>query len=193
MPAQMKALTVDAIRAGLFADPWLRQFNDWLTDDLGSMFEMDVYAKPFPTARGWEIYENDRARILLVRQESLAGLAGALAALYRIDPATIDVVRANEGGNKSYSKEYQTVRRNFQLSKRELEDIYSMPYVRHFYTPEEVAEFKRYWGSAPADRSTLSSNVPVTPCNLEPAGLRDRSIAGFVRSLAHRVYLSFMA
>src|SRR4029077_16159903 len=112
------------------------------TDELGAVFGVDVYARPFPAERGWDVYENDAARVLVVRQEDLARLPEALGALYGFDPATVEVEDRNVADHKDYSAHYRAVRAALRLSERELDEAYSLPYARHFYTPREIDAFR---------------------------------------------------
>jgi Putative capsular polysaccharide synthesis protein len=181
-------LTSDYLQKRISQDPWLHQFNDWFTDDLAGTFDVNVYASPFPAERGWDIYENDNARILLVRQENLDQLQAAFGEFYGLDPATIEIARANEGENKAYAEQYAVVKRTFRLSEKELDEIYSMPYVRHFYTPEEIAEFKKRWGSSPEERSRLRSVKKRTATVNTPKSRSITSrVVGKYRSFLRRI------
>ena len=127
----------------------------WFDDELKEMFGVDVYARPFPADRGWDVYENDRARVLLIRQENLDALADALGALCRVEPSSFDVVPCNIGEDKAYAQQYGIVKKTLRLSEQELDSIYSLPYVRHLYTSKEIEGFKMRWrgaGACPARR-----------------------------------------
>jgi hypothetical protein len=139
-----EGLTADLVR-GQLAEGWHHQANAWLSDDLGAMFDLDVYARPFPAEQGWDIYENDAARVLLIRQESLKRLPEALGALYGFDPATVEVDTTNTAESKPYGAHYAAVRGALRLSEEELEAAYELPYVRHFYTAAEIEGFKARW------------------------------------------------
>ncbi len=91
---------------------------------------------------------SDDARVLLIRLESLAGLPNALGALYGLNPCTFTVVSANLAESKSYAARYDAVKKELRLSRQELEEIYSQPYVGHFYTRKEIAAFKSRWQAA---------------------------------------------
>ncbi len=151
------ALTTEFLQARMPEDPWVGRCAEWFTSDLGEMFGVDVYARPFPTERGWDIYENDNARILLIRQENLNRLPEALGSLYRFDPSTVQMTTANEGDSKNYAAQYAKVKRSFHLDDRELESLYSLPHARHFYSAEQIEQFKKHWRNPSGERSTHRS------------------------------------
>jgi hypothetical protein len=185
-------LTADYLQKRICRDPWLHEFNDWFTDDLAATFDVNVYAGSFPTGRGWDIYENENARILLVRQENLDRLQEAFGEFYGMDPATFDITRANEGDNKAYAEHYNAVKRAFRLSEQQLDEIYSAPYVRHFYTPEEIAGFKEWWGASPEERSQLRSAKKEKP-KVQPAKRRTMASRAIrkIRRILHSSFSRF--
>lgn len=148
-----EGFTTEFVHDRLADDAWHRHCDNWFTNDLAPMFGIDVYARPFPIARGWDIYENEQARMLLIRQESLAQLPHALGQLYGIDPTTVAVETRNTGAEKPHAAQYARVRQTLRLSERELEECYGLRYVSHFYTPDEIAAFKARWRAAPARRA----------------------------------------
>jgi hypothetical protein len=141
-----EGITTKVVHELLARDPWHLQCDNWFNDELKEMFGLDVYARPFPFQRGWDIYENDRARVLLIRQENLASLAEGIGALYSLDPNIVKVVSTNVAAEKSYANSYDVVKKGLKLTERELDEIYSLRYVKHFYTSDEIAAFKERWG-----------------------------------------------
>ncbi len=138
-------LTLRVVQEALKSRPWHLRCNDWFDDELKQMFGIDVFARAFPMERGWEIYENDVARVLLIRQENLGRLSQALGALYKLDPSEFVTVTANAAESKDYAPYYRAVKDTLRYSKLELDRIYSLPYVAHFYTPTEIATFRQRW------------------------------------------------
>ncbi len=142
-------LTSDFVRARLADDAWHRHCNRWFTDDLLEMLGIDAYARPFPTEPGWDIYENDNARVLLIRQESLTSLPDALGSLYGLPPSTFNVVTTNTAQAKPYAELYESVKNSLRICTEELKEIYALPYVRHFYSLVEIETFKSRWQVMP--------------------------------------------
>jgi hypothetical protein len=172
-------LTAETIRDGLATDPWFRYRNDWFSDELRATFDVDVFARPFPTERGWDVIESAAARVLLIRQENLDQIPAAFGALYGFDPASVEIATCNVTADKDYATTYGAVKKALRLSEQELETVYSVPDVRHFYTPKEIADFKRRWradragpvgpaGAAPRAEPATAVETPVCETVAEP-------------------------
>ncbi len=153
-------LNAESIRARMIDDPWRHQCNNWFKDDLGESIGLDVFARPFPIEQGWDIYENDVARVLIIRQENLDRLPVALGMLYGIDPASVKIENRNRGDEKDYSTYYSAVKKDWRPSGRDLEEVYSAPYLRHFYSAREIEAFQERWQTASTSVSQKSSHAP---------------------------------
>jgi hypothetical protein len=143
------ALTAEGMLAQMAEDPWRNWCKNWFAHELGQMTGLNILARPFPIQQGWQIYENDLARVLIIRQENLDRLQEALGKLYGIDPAAITVENRNIADSKDYASHYANVRKEWSPSEGDMAAIYSHPHVRHFYTPEEIAMFQERWRSGP--------------------------------------------
>jgi hypothetical protein len=140
-----EALDAAFLREWVQHDPWCRLCDNWFRGELGEVFGVNVYDRPFPTQRGWDVYENDEARVLVIRQENLTALPQALGALFELDPESFIVESRNEATNKEYASHYAAMKRAVRLTEAELDRLYGSEQVRHFYTPEEREQFKRRW------------------------------------------------
>jgi hypothetical protein len=152
-------LSVECLRFWVASDPFARIWDDWFLDELGAMSGVDVYARPFPTDRGWDIYENLTARVLVIRQENLAHLPEALGALYGFEPSSFRVETCNVGANKGYASRYDLMKRTLRFTDAELDTLYESRFGRHFYTQEEIARFKSRWraGAKQTDPDSVSA------------------------------------
>ena len=52
---------------------------------------------------------------------------------------------ANVGTKKKYARLYQEFTRSITFPKRFPDEIYASAYVKHFYTVDEIAKFKKKW------------------------------------------------
>jgi len=129
------------------------------------MTGLDLFERPFLAERGWDIYENDVARVLIIRQENLDRLPEALGNLCGIDPATVVVEVRNVAEAKDYSSHYQSVKKAWRPSERDMAALYSQPHVRYFYAKEEIARFEERWRSAADDFPTTPSPRKEMPSN----------------------------
>jgi hypothetical protein len=125
----------DAGRAGL----------DWFDTQLCPVTGIDVFDEPFDVARGWQIFANDRFRVLVFRFEDISRVAGsALAGLLGLAEAP-DVPHRNEGSAKSYAEVYDRFKQTVDLPDRLLDRAYSSRLATHFYTADELAGFRARW------------------------------------------------
>ena len=138
-------LSADRLRSQMFDDPWWHHCNTWFPSELGQAIGIDVFARPFPVERGWEIFENDTARVLVIRQENLDCFPQAFGAFRGVDPESVIMESRNRAGTKEYAATYATVKKTFRLSEQQIEAIYSQPQVRHFYSKEQIAAFRSRW------------------------------------------------
>jgi hypothetical protein len=108
--------------------------------ELKPVFGVDVFAKPFPVSRGYEIYAGTNSRVLLVRLEDLDRAARtAFAEFLGVDVA--NMVQRNEASDKVYADVYRRFKELLKMPRPYLDRMYSSRYSRHFYTPAELAEF----------------------------------------------------
>jgi hypothetical protein len=139
------SLTGEIIRSKLEDMIWFKWCNDWYTQELGAVFQIDPFVRPFPRECGWDVLENDIARVLLLRIEDFERLPAALGALYERPAEEFKVRSTNRGEDKSYARHYRNVCATFQLPGSLLDQVYDLPFVRHFYSPLETERFKRRW------------------------------------------------
>jgi hypothetical protein len=135
----------------------LRWFDTHLEPALG----IDVYATPFDRERGYQIITTPTVHLLLLRCEGLAVAPAALAELLdREQP--VAVPRVNVGADKDYAELYEAFRQAVRPDEAQLDRIYGSPMVRHFYSGDEIAEFRALWSGdrplgahpAPSDGET---------------------------------------
>ena len=162
-------------------DPWRHQCNNWFKDDLGEALGVDVFARPFPIEQGWDIYENDNVRLLVIRQENMDRLPQAIGTLYGIDAGTVTMESRNKAEDKDYSTQYEAVKKAWSPSDEEIEEVYSPAFVGHFYTDREIEKFKERWrkqagASSPETshearqkQSARAAEMPIAKASSQPA------------------------
>jgi hypothetical protein len=145
------------VRHGYLTDtadvgPLLRRFGDrldrlplgWFESHLEPTLGIDVYASPFDPEKGYGIIKSPSVELLLLRCEGLAVAPSALAELlHREQP--IAVPRRNVGSDKDYGRAYDAFVSALRPSPETLDRTYSSRIVTHFYTPDEIAQFREFW------------------------------------------------
>jgi hypothetical protein len=131
---------------GLMAGAHWWELDAWFDANVKETMGIDIFAEPFDQARGWQIYEGEEARLLLIRQESFARLPEAVSAFYglRVRPAAIP--HANAGEQHAYRGSYREAKEKIRVPAPVLDTVYSARYTRHFYSPDEIRGFKERWG-----------------------------------------------
>ena len=120
---------------------------DWCDAELANILGVDVYATPFPHEQGWELYQSQRADVLLVRLEDLDTVMPSAFSSFLdgFQPSAAPVV--NAAMDKSYRDLYRTFRKTLQLPESYLKFMYESRYARHFYTATELATFYLSWSA----------------------------------------------
>jgi hypothetical protein len=131
--------------------PGKSAIGTWLESELEAVFDVDPLALPFSAQRGWVCGENERVRFLLTRLESFDRLPEALGAFFGIPPESVRVVDRNRASDRPDHEVYAAFQRSFRLSPELARRVYGTPYVRHFYSEDEIGRFVSGW-TAPVGR-----------------------------------------
>lgn len=118
---------------------------EWFDRELKSVFDIDVFAKPFPVETGYGVYSKDKVEALIIRLEDLAekGPEAISEFLSLSDPL---ILRQSNVRNKSKdNKAYQTVLNRICLSPSLCREIYSSRFVKHFYSETTINKFISKW------------------------------------------------
>ncbi|ACL03292.1 hypothetical protein Dalk_1594 [Desulfatibacillum aliphaticivorans] len=120
---------------------------NWFEHEFKPALGLDLCSEPLDSGQGWFILEKENLRVLALRLEDLEQVfheaAGRLLGLNA--PLEAPFVRTNLARERDYYPEYLRVRERLKLSQSVLDELYSDPYVRHFYAPGEIARFKETW------------------------------------------------
>jgi hypothetical protein len=148
-PARVAGEASDELVAELGRE-FLERFEDhevpltWFDSELKSVFGLDVYDAPFPVAKGYSVYENDRAAALCIRAEDLDRVAAdAFREFLGIEELTLTAV--NLAHEKPYANLYRRFIEQVELPSEYLSRMYESRFARHFYAEEELAAFRWKW------------------------------------------------
>ena len=120
--------------------------DGWCDNEYKETLGIDVFETPFPTEVGFATYQNEGVRLMLVRQENFDKLPEALEKFYDIPRNYFGVVDANRSEQKPFIEEYRIIRKEIQFPDSFLDEVYSGCYARHFYSTEEIEQFRARWG-----------------------------------------------
>ncbi len=155
VPGEDEIHEVARALVALFHERYSRQFLDrWFDDEMCGVFGIDVFAEPFAPDRGYQLYQNKRVRLLLLRIEDLAaGFEPGLRAWLDGSPwqnalmagGGLELPRANEAGNKRYALLYRKFMDQLTFDPAVVEQEYASRTARHFYSGLERARFAAKW------------------------------------------------
>ena len=107
------------------------------------MIGLDVYEMTFPREKGYCIYENHFARVLVYRFENLQSLESMIEEFLGLKVPAI--LSRNLSSTKEYASQYEAVRREVRLPDTFLEQQYNTKLATHFYSKEERNQFAARW------------------------------------------------
>jgi hypothetical protein len=116
---------------------------NWFEEQMKPVFDIDVYQAPFPQEAGYQIYSSSKADLLLLRLENLRSCAReAFARFLRIPNLELQTV--NAGSERKTADLYNKFLAE-PLPPDYIDWTYSFKLPQHFYTEEELDNFKRKW------------------------------------------------
>ena len=105
---------------------------------------VDVFATPFPRQAGYAVYRSGGVTVLLLRLEDLDRCAReAFQQVFGLE--TFALVDENVASEKAYRDMYRRVRQQLRLPESYLQKMYESRYATHFYSADEVQQFRARW------------------------------------------------
>lgn len=128
--------------------------RDWFDDEMLATTGLDVYAKTFDHDRGYEVYEHENLRVLLLRVEDIRRV-GPTALREHLGLARPPlIVTQNVGEDQGQGDVYTAFKRTVALPQNLVSMVYATRLARHFYSPDELAALTERWTTAKDQRST---------------------------------------
>lgn len=116
----------------------------WFDQQVKELFGIDVYASEFPKSRGYQIYEKDKIRLMVIRLEDLNRCASE--AFYEfLDVPDFKLATKNVTEQGEFAQFYGTFREVLRLPPERVQQAHKSRYAQHFYTDEELAFSVRAW------------------------------------------------
>lgn len=117
----------------------------WFDDTFKATFGFDFRHHPFDHARRSLRYESGRLKLLVLRQED--DRSGREAELgWLLDRDGVKLRPINDAANQGYEAAYRPFLESFVAPSAWLDAYYETEVIRHFYTEEERAMFRKRWG-----------------------------------------------
>jgi hypothetical protein len=120
--------------------------DEWFDREVRDVFGIDVYASPFAKERGYQVYEDSRARLVVMRLEDLDRIAAPAMREFLHIPQ-LALVPVNRGETTAYGELYKEFLSTLGLPDAYIEKANNTRYARHFYTQEELAQSVARWAA----------------------------------------------
>lgn len=120
--------------------------TSWFESQIKQVFGLDVYATPFDKTRGYQFYENARARLVVLRLEDLNRVA-AQAMREFLNIPNLQLVDSNIGETNPHGALYKEYLGQLRLPNDYIQETNGTQYARHFYTDQELARSVARWVS----------------------------------------------
>jgi hypothetical protein len=124
----------------------------WFDREIKPLFGIDVFAAPFPHEQGFAVYRSESAHLLVMPLERLDACAGeAFRSFFGVDQ--LPLVHENLSERKheqqrfAFYELYKPFTQRVPLAGDYLDAVYDSKLVQHFYTDEQIAQFRSRWAA----------------------------------------------
>ena len=131
-------------------DSWLNwaELDQWFDNELLEASGHDVFERPFPIEKGYDVFCKGGTRLLVYRLENMDTILDSIAELAWVFPSTLNLQKTNVGNEKSYGDTYRHVVKNLKFSDAFLNRVYGSRYATHFYSASEIAAYRSRWSQS---------------------------------------------
>ena len=138
----------------------------WFDKELKEVFGFDIFSVDFDKQSGYQIYHSRHVDILCIRLEDMSRVyRKSLDEFLNISIPSL--VEDNTASAKQYHALYRQVKNHLTVPTEVLDTIYQSRLMTHFYTPEEIAAFKKNWSrSLSCTSNTQEPNPSACICRL---------------------------
>ena len=152
--------SIEPKKASKYIDHKLRDPNaftyiyEWFDRELKAVFDIDVFATPFPSETGYAVYSKTNVEAMVIRLEDLSEKGPKAIADFLSLDAPLVLKQSNIRTNSKENKVYRQVRESVSLTYSVVEKIYSSKFVKHFYNETLINEFILNWTKSSSNLST---------------------------------------
>lgn len=139
----LESATLEACREELLKPREHKFVQRWFELELRDMLGIDVYQRPFPSEKGYAIYEGRHACALVYRFEALKLLPVMLREFLGREVKSL--INRNIGESKDYGAAYQRAKQALRLPAEFVRAQCQCRMMQHFYSETERRQFERQW------------------------------------------------
>ncbi len=104
---------------------------------------IDIMKEPFDKEKGYCIIKEDNIEVFVYQLEKLNDIVPALSEWVGVPFDSL--VINNVGESKWNGASYKQAQKELKFSQEYFDKCYSEPYVKHFYSEEDIEKFKNRW------------------------------------------------
>ena len=118
--------------------------NRWFSDEFQRFTGIDLVSEAFDVDKGYKVIKNGKFNVLVIRYESFSKLSAAINEFIGVN---IEMDESNIGDDKWYGPLYKEFKRSYAPSSEYMNEMYSYPYVKNYYSDNEIKGFMKKYGN----------------------------------------------
>ncbi|VAW85380.1 hypothetical protein MNBD_GAMMA16-1662 [hydrothermal vent metagenome] len=116
----------------------------WFSDELEATFGINVFESKFNTQKGYVIIKDAHTEVLVIKLEKLKDCAlNSIEEFLGIKDFTLH--KANTSEEQPYNEFYKKFLKEAKLPVSYIDKMYSSQFMKHFYSTEEINQFREKW------------------------------------------------
>lgn len=104
---------------------------------------LDFLAYPFDKEKGYTIIKEGNTEVFIYQLEKLNSLVPELSEWVGVPFDKLE--KGNVGEDKWTGESYKQAQKHLKITQEYFDMCYDEPYVKHFYSPEDIEKFKARW------------------------------------------------
>ncbi|ONI44108.1 hypothetical protein AN641_08340 [Candidatus Epulonipiscioides gigas] len=103
----------------------------------------DIMKEPFDKEKGYKVIQDGNVEVFVYQLEKLNDNVQALSDWVGVPFDTL--VNGNVAANKWIADSYKQAQKEIKISQEFFDKYFNEPYVKHFYSDEDIEKFKERW------------------------------------------------
>ncbi len=104
---------------------------------------LDLLSHPFDQEKGYAIMKEGNIEVFVYQLEKLNSIVPELSAWVGVPFDKLE--KSNVGEDKWIGDSYKQAQKHLKITQEYFDKCYNEPYVKHFYSPEDIEKFKERW------------------------------------------------
>lgn len=117
--------------------------QDFFDQQLNNFCNINIYNYKFDKSKGFSVYEFCNLNIMIYQLEKMNKLEKEIGKFLGLNNFILK--KDNESNNKWYSNYYKTAKKDILFDKKYIEESYNSQFMKHFYSAEDIENFKNKW------------------------------------------------